>query len=528
MNISRILLCLLSLSALILADTPYWVFFKSDARGPRVQLTSRAEKRLLERGSLSASGDLAVSPDYLRQLRSAGFKIRHVSRFLNAVSLEIENNEKLALLDQFDFVSSVQPVARREKTIPEQTTFDQRLARDSEPFYGQSYTQNQMLNIPTLHERGYDGSGVLIGVFDTGFNTDHPVFDELKVYAQYDFIDHETDASGVGHDHGINVLSALGGYAYGELIGPAYGASYLLARTEDTGSETRAEEDNWVAAMEWADSLGVDIISTSLNYRLGHDDPAEDYPFSAIDGKTAIITRAANIATQRGILVVNSMGNEGPSVSSVWPPADSPHVLGVGAVTSQCDISYFSARGPTYDGRIKPDVVAMGASVCIASGVDKYINGYGTSYSTPLIAGLAALLLQAHPELAPDSVIALFHKYGDNSENPDNDYGYGIPDLTSLFWNQDDNVVKGCLVYPNPSSTKEIKMLLPDPIADFIERATLFDIRGRQLASLAVEPVSENTLQLSLPVNRPLADQLLIITVEVGKTVYSGKLVYLK
>lgn len=527
MSIRSTLFTLLSLTALVLADKPYWVFFGSDATGPPVQFTSRANARLSERGSLTQPGSLAVSPDYLSQLRSAGFKIRHVSRFLNAVSVEINNDDQLAFLDQLTFISSVQAVAQRVNTTPDQANIDQQLARGSGLSYGSSYTQNQMLNIPALHDMGYDGSGVLIGVFDTGFRTDHPVFDKLEVTAQYDFIDHETDVSGVGHDHGINVLSALGGYAYGELIGPAYSASYLLARTEDDTSETRAEEDNWVAALEWADSLGVDIVSSSVNYRL-FDDPADNYPFSAIDGQTAIISRAANIAAARGILVVNSNANEGPSDGSVWPPADSPHVLGVGSVNSQGIISYFSSRGPTYDGRIKPDVVAMGTAVYMASGVNDFIQGYGTSFSTPLVAGLAALLLQAHPELAPDSIITLFQKHGDNSENPDNAYGYGIPDLTSLFQNQFEGVIKNGLVYPNPSSTKEIKMLLPDPVVDLIESAALFDIRGRQIASLAVQAVSENTLQLSLPTNRIFADQLLIITVKAGKTIYSGKLVYIK
>jgi len=367
----------------------------------------------------------------------------------------------------------------------------------------------------------------MIGVFDAGIVTDHLVFDHLDIRATYDFVDHEINPDGGGEAHGVYTLSTLAGYLPETFIGPAYGATYLLARTEDINSESRLEEDNWVAALEWADSLGVDIISSSLNYRY-FDDIAENYPFSALDGQTTIITRAANIAAQRGILVVNSMGNEGPGVSTVWPPADSPHVLSVGAVSAYGGVIAMSGRGPTYDGRIKPDVLAMGFSVFVASGLDDYVFTNGTSVATPLISGLAALLLQAHPNLSPDSVIALFRSHGNNSDLPDNSRGYGIPNLLGVFPKFDQRVTKNCLIYPNPSSAETIQFVLPLPVTELIHTSHVYNIRGQHLASLDLQILSETTLQLSLPSNQVLSDQLLIITVEAEGNLYSGKLIYLK
>ncbi|MCF6237886.1 MAG: S8 family peptidase [Candidatus Marinimicrobia bacterium] len=524
MSICRRLLPLLTVTSYLLAGTPHWVFFEDDPARPPVKLTVRAEQRLAERGSPMAKGRRGVAPAYIAALNQTGVRIRHISRFLNAVSVEIEHDEQLEYLTQLPFVNLIRPVAQRMITAPVQ---DQQLARISELSYGPSFTQSEMLHIPAIHDLGYDGSGVLIGVFDTGFIMNHPVFDQLDIQDRYDFVDHEVDPSGVGHEHGINTLSILGGYYPGEVIGPAFGATYLLARTENNNSETRVEEDNWVAALEWADSLGVDIVSSSLNYR-DFDGTADDYPPSAIDGETAIITRAANIAAERGILVVNSASNDGPSPGSIWPPADSPQALIVGAINSDGDIMSWSSRGPTYDGRLKPDVVAMGAAVYMASSINSYRTSNGTSFSTPLIAGLAALLIQAHPQLSPDSIIAIFHNHGDRAGSPDNSYGYGLPDLRDFFQRLYNDPSNSSLVYPNPSSGQLVNLVLPNPVAQLVEEANLINIKGQIIASLATTSISEYTLQVNLPTHVFLADQLYLITLQVGNRVYSGKLIYIK
>jgi len=525
MNLKLVIFLFLGVGSFVVADHPQWVFFESDPQAPSLQLSLKAERRIDSRGSGDPQGNLMVSATYLTALRDAGFKIRHSSRFLNAASVEIENSEDLESLKRLSFVKSTQPVAWRQNRILPDRRVEPLLSKISDQNYGQSYTQNQLLNIPEIHNKGYDGSGIIVAVFDTGFDTQHPVFDHLNIIAHYDFVDHESDPAGAGHEHGINTLSILGGYSSGEVIGPAYGASYLLARTEDLTSESRAEEDNWVAALEWADSLGVDIISSSLNYR-DFDNTADNYPFSALDGETAIISLAANIAAERGILVVNSAGNEGPSASSIWPPADSRHVLAVGATDSQGIIVSFSGRGPTYDGRTKPNLVAMGRSAYMASGTSAFKMASGTSFSTPQIAGLAALLLQSQPDLLPDSVISIFQEHGSLGHFPNNNYGYGIPDLSGLFTDLKSRSTRNCLFYPNPTTHSEVKMVLRDPVAANISSCRLFDVRGREIATITPSSESGNILRLVFPDD--LVSQLIIVSVEAEGKRYSGKFVYLR
>lgn len=528
MFVNRIVFFLLIVGTLPAGESPYWIFLDSDTKPTTVQLSLRAEQRIAIRASTNPAGSWAVSEIQLAHLREAGFQIRHSSRFLNAVSVMISDQSQLLDLEKLPFIRSISPVARRPQQRIETVSYPTTLPRNSTENYGQSQGQNELLKIPHLHSFGYDGTGVMIGVFDTGFLTEHPIFDQADIHAQYDFVDHETDASGPGHEHGINVLSVLGGYYPGELIGPAHGSTFLLARTENVLSESRAEEDNWVAALEWADSLGVDIITTSLNYFQEFTDPNEDYPISALDGQTTIIARAANIAAQRGILVVNSAGNEGPSASSIWPPSDSRHVLSVGAIDSYQDITSFSSRGPTFDGRIKPNVVAQGSLVYMAAGINGFRNGDGTSFAAPQIAGLAALLLQAHPQLLPDSLISIFQDFGDNAQSPNNTYGWGIPDITSLFPNQSARDSKNCLVFPNPGSYGEIRMVLSDPISDLPEVATLYNIQGREIATLKLTQETGSVVKVSIPSNLVISNQLMVLFIKSNNRSYAGKFVFLK
>ncbi len=520
------LLSLLLISAFVFGEKPHWVFFDDSLPRPAIPLSSQAEQRIMMRGNLNAPGSQAVAAENIQQLHRAGFIVRQVSVYLNAASVEVDNTEMLQNLYQLPRVKNIQPVAKSVLRANQQSHQENQLKRSATFAYGDSYTQNQMLNIPDLHDRGYDASGVTIGIFDTGFKTTHPAFDQVSIVGQHDFVDQDNNAD-VGFGHGEKVLSVLGGYVPGELIGPAYGANYLLARTEDEGSETRIEEDNWVAAMEWADALGVDIISSSLNYFLEHDDPSEDYPPSALDGATTIISKAANIAAQRGILVVNSMGNEGPGSRSVWPPADSPHVLSVGSVNADGIIDSFSGRGPTYDNRIKPEVVAMGRTVRMVSGMSGFTSASGTSFSTPQIAGLAALLLQAQPTLSPDSIISIFREYGDRGANPDNSYGYGIPDLTSLFSTAVEPTIEAKLIYPNPCSGDQLEMVLGDSGDQPVGSCELYDIGGRNIAQPRVTRSGAETISIELPRDAYLTNQLLFIRVEVGEKHFSGKIVYL-
>ncbi|HSL89814.1 MAG TPA: S8 family serine peptidase, partial [Ignavibacteriaceae bacterium] len=295
--------------------------------------------------------------------------------------------------------------------------------------YGNSFTQNNLINVPLVHSLGYTGSGVTICVMDAGFgNLTHEAFQSMNIIAMYDFVDGSAVLG--SHSHGTAVLSILGGFKEGQIIGPAYGADFILARTEDVGSETPVEEDNWIAALEWADSIGVDITSTSLGY-LDFDPPYTSYTWEDMDGNTATITIAADLAVAKGIFVVNSAGNEGfhSTRNTLIAPADGDSVFSIGAVNSSGVRTSFSSVGPTVDGRIKPDVMAMGSGVYYAAlSGNQYLSGGGTSFSCPSVSGVSALLLEANPGLTPMELRDIFRNTSSQSSNPDREYGWGIVD----------------------------------------------------------------------------------------------------
>jgi subtilisin family serine protease len=302
--------------------------------------------------------------------------------------------------------------------------------------YGSSFGQLEQINVPAIHDRGLHGEGVLIAVFDTGFrNLRHEVFRRLRILDRRDFVNGDRNVGnnrdrGDG-DHGTRVLSVLGGFAEGELVGPAYGATFLLAKTEDTESETPVEEDNWAAAAEWAEARGADVISSSLGY-LDFDSPFPDYSFEDMDGATAVTTIVAQMAAERGVVVVVSAGNQGfdSAHNTLGAPADGELVLSIGAVDSFGARADFSSVGRTADGRIKPDVMAQGVLVRTADPRtrDRYTLSDGTSFSCPLAAGVAALVLQAHPDWSVDRVRRAMRSTADGATHPDRLMGWGVLD----------------------------------------------------------------------------------------------------
>ncbi|HED37046.1 MAG TPA: T9SS type A sorting domain-containing protein, partial [Ignavibacteria bacterium] len=301
--------------------------------------------------------------------------------------------------------------------------------------YGPSFTEYKLSGIPVVNSYGINGKGVIVGILDDGFHwKNHESLDTRNVIAEYNFVFHDSSTawqpgdSPISGDHGTFVFSLIGGYKPGEIIGPAHDASFILAKTEDDRSETHIEEDNYAAALQWMESLGVDITTSSLGYSI-FDDSTYSYTYQDMNGKTTIVTKAAELAFKRGVLTFTAAGNEG---NTKWhyivAPADGFNILAVGAVDSNNRVTSFSSRGPTSDGRIKPDIMAMGSNNYGASsaGFNSYDYGSGTSFATPIASGVAAMLLSVYPKLTNVEARDIILKTSGNADNPNNVIGYGL------------------------------------------------------------------------------------------------------
>ncbi|MBI4469530.1 MAG: S8 family serine peptidase [Acidobacteria bacterium] len=446
----------------ILEDAPsdrtqaVWVYFTD--KGPNPELRAGETRAVLTPGALARRArksklpsligfeDLPLQRAYVSEVTRSAARLRNELRWFNAVSIDA-TPAQIRSIEQLPFVARVDIVRgyRKAKVDPphpvDAATYEtetQSTARPAEAHeinYGQSFCQLNQIKVPPVHDLGIDGSGVIVAMFDAGFNNlAHEAFATLRVLATRDFVnggENVGDAPNLegSGGHGTNTLSTIAGFKEGRLIGPAFGSSYLLAKTENTESETPLEEDNWAAAAEWAEGLGADLISTSLGY-LDFDAPFTSYTYQDMDGMTAISTRAADMAAARGVVVVSSAGNDGFSFShnTLGAPADGIKVITAGAVSAFGARSFFSSIGPTADGRIKPDVMAQGSGVMVASSFlrNQYGLADGTSFACPLTAGVAALILQAHPDYTVDQVITVLRLTATNASQPNSLIGWGI------------------------------------------------------------------------------------------------------
>jgi len=457
--------------------------------------------------------DLPINQNYINVLIQNGFDLKQKSKWLNAVSgftseTEINNIASLNFVKKIDVVEKFSARKDDIEFAPTETNLNKVLQPEGihSIDYGNSFTQLNQINVPQVHDLGFNGSGVTICLMDAGFgNLTHEVFQSMHIIAMYDFVSGSPLMG--SHPHGTATLSIIGGFKEGQLIGPAYGANYLLARTEnDPGSETPLEEDNWVAALEWADSIGVDVTSTSLGY-LTFDPPYKSYTWENMDGKTAIITNAADLAVSKGIVVVNSAGNSGYNAAhnTLGAPADGDSVITIGAVTSNGERSSFSSVGPTVDGRIKPDLMAMGSNIyhALTSG-DQYWYGDGTSYSCPLVAGVCALLLEVNPSLTPMDILQILRLTVSKSSNPDNLYGWGIVNalnaVNTIITKVDEEKTPENYYlltnYPNPfNPSTKIRYSIPQ--SSFVT-ITLIDILGNEIKTLVDKEVEAGTNEIEL------------------------------
>lgn len=379
--------------------------------------------------------DLPVHKNYISVIEAEGIKIINELKWFNAVSafLTAEQFERISSLEFVKKIDKVRTIKFKRDLQKESTENKYKTSSGFSLEYGQSLLQNELHDIPTVHDAGINGEGIIIGFLDSGFNWEtHPALENLNVLYEYDYVNNDEETENetgdpFGQDgHGTSVFSIGAGYEEGELIGPAYGASFFLAKTEDISSETHVEEDNFAAAVEDFEAMGADIITASLGY--SEFDPGEEsYTYEDMNGNTTLVAQAYNTAFDLGVVTVNAAGNEG---NNEWyyiiSPADAFNVIAVGNITSSETLHYSSSRGPTSDGRIKPEVTAMGTNNYHAvSGGGFSSAGYGTSFAAPMVAGMIGQLLSAYPYLNNRQVRSIVLHSGDNFENPNNDIGYG-------------------------------------------------------------------------------------------------------
>lgn len=402
---------------------------------PELYLSKAAIDRRLREGIFIDESDLPISSSYIDTLIETGGEPVVQSRWFSTVVVMSKDSAVASRLQALSIVDSVKWVWKGNKrnTNTEDIREISRLSSSDEPLkspYGYAEKQIKMLNGIKLHEEGYRGKGMQVAVIDAGFmNADRiSVFESTHIAGTRNIVSPEESVY-TNDEHGTKVLSCLAANAPGIMVGTAPEASYWLLKSEEGGSEYPIEEDYWTAAVEFADSVGVKVISSSLGYFM-FDDESLSYDQSLLDGKTAFITRAATMASGKGMLLFISAGNEGVgNWEKITFPSDSEHVFTVGAITNEKEKSSFSSIGFTADGRVKPDAVALGSGTTVidSSGNVRFSNG--TSFATPILAGLGICLWQALPWLSNREVRELIQRVSSQHKQPDVELGYGIPDM---------------------------------------------------------------------------------------------------
>jgi hypothetical protein len=406
-----------------------WIYFKDKVDSEKIGISQKTNIRRQKSGVVSSHLwlDLKISSTYKTQIEELGIEIINESRWLNAVSVLCQKVSIESIL-KLSFVKKIEPVIGYKKP---KLVFGEEIEPNSRDYdYGNAQAQIEQINVHELHNAGYTGENVRILIMDTGFDLTHNVFANINVIDQWDFIndDNETanetssEHSNNQDYHGTAVLSTIAANTPGELMGVAFDAEFLLAKTEDAPQEYQLEEDNYVAGLEWGEANGADVVSTSLGY-------LDWYTYEDLDGNTAVTTNAVDIAVGLGMVCVTAAGNEG---NDDWyyiiTPADADSVIAVGAVNDNGDIASFSSHGPTYDGRIKPEVCARGYQTwCInPNSTTTYTRMSGTSLACPLVGGATVLIRQAQPDWSAMQVREAIIMTASISSNPDNTYGYGI------------------------------------------------------------------------------------------------------
>ena len=498
-----------------IATNIYWVQFTDKNNSPysidvpEQFLTQRALDRRARLGIAIDEYDLPVNPQYLQAVADCGAVLINPSKWLNGVSVYATSSAVMDAVNALDFVAEVRNCADFPEAQQAKEAWMAQEMKPAEPsraqydYYGGASAQVTQLNVDELHNMGYDGTGVVIAVLDGGFigMEGSPCFDNMREEGRLlgvrDFV-YGSSSVYTQSNHGTSCLSTMAAFLPNEFVGTAPKASYYLIHTEDGDGENIVEEYNWVSGAEYADSLGVDVCTTSLGY-IDFDMGTWNHPYDHFDGHTAPMSIGAEIAVSRGMICVNAAGNEGEGNCTLGIPSDAEHVLTIGAVDSNGQRAYFSSVGPTADGRIKPDVMAMGQGTYVATGYDwwPYNNGDGTSFATPVLAGAVACLRQALPYTSVQDICDAIRQSGNRAGNPDNYYGYGIPDFSKALeaLHVEDTSVQPSnffMVYPNPAKG-DIHVALNETVR--MAEVFVYDGMGRQLYSYHFNGLNHHTLE---------------------------------
>lgn len=502
---------------------------------PEEFLTQKSINRRVNQGIGYDYTDLPITDSYVQQVAEIGVEVKRRVKWINTILVKTTNSSLIDEILELSFVESTTKIADQntfpplktknffkiEETWPNENLDVSQEKSASELNYGEAYAQINLINGIPLHDMGYQGQGMVIAVLDGGFIgvDERIVFDSIRennqILGARDFASEENNAYG-GSTHGTKVLSTMAANWPGQMIGTAPKADYWLLRTEFTDYENIIEEYNWLVGAAFADSVGADIINSSLGYTT-YDDPAMDHTWNDLDGNTAVVTIGADLAAKKGILVVNSAGNEG---SSSWMyighPADGDSVFAIGATNVYGEIAGFSSRGYPMDTRIKPNICAVGSGTTVADAYYDYITtSNGTSFSSPTIAGMTACLWQANPGFTNIDIMNALQFSASQATNPDKVYGYGIPNYEAA------NSIVG---FSDIQNDENLLSIYPNPVLDNLyvneqlgatASIKIYDIKGSEI-------YSGNIINKHLNVSF-LLEGLYMYRIETEGELYTGK-----
>ena len=523
--------------------TKYWVKFK-DKNGspysisnPSAYLTAKSIARRTTQGIAVDITDIPVNQTYINQVNATGAQVFQRSKWMNAAIVIISNPSQLTAINSLTCVLNVSPVARFAKTkADEEVKLDmnddviQKTTNVTSYNYGPSFTQANQIGADCMHQVGFRGQNMVIAVIDAGFEQANvnPVFDSLRnegrLLGTRDYVQGNTSVY-EDYLHGANCLSLMAGNTPGQLIGTAPKASYWLLRSEDVFSEKIIEENNWVVAAEFADSVGADIATTSLGYTT-FDISSQNHVYGDLNGRTSVASIASTMAVRKGIFVLNAAGNEGGgSWTYIGIPADADSICTVGSVDGGGVHSNFSSIGPTADGRIKPDLSSMGQGSYVCNPGFNFNFGSGTSYATPILAGAVACLWQANPTKTNMQILQALKSSASQSLTPDNYYGWGIPNMCAAH-----NLLNGTNVSVNESNRSTYFKIFPNPAKQQIsftlnqkpETILITDVLGNQIDyNISEQKGNEFTLLL----NNSMSSGVYLITIKTSEGILNSKFI---